>query len=495
MIQTVKRSLGNVYILMVIFIGLFAFSSYVYAATHLMTGSGGSGNGWGWSSNVGWLDMSPATGGVRYDDATDYLEGYAWSSNVGWIRFGQWQNCPTGSTVTACASRLDETYPSGAVIRGWARVCSAATTNGTNCPLSGTTQNPASNGWDGWISLSDLNEGAANDPYVAGNYGWTVEADGDISGFAWGSTVVGWLQAANLNLGTSLTPASPTLTLNVYNRDTDTVIPDGSLVGVNTNIDVRWTISPSHDSTNCTATGFTLPATPYPSGSAPQAGLSANTTYTYTLQCDNDGGSSPTLSVSVRVPRVPTTVLDAILNGSTVPYPPTIIVAGGDTLSMEWDTTSVESGDLVTCESTAGWGFSTGIGKPASGVDPVNLPPVNTAATYTVQCTGLGGASQASVEVEHPAPAVDIWVEPALLNTGDTTEVFWEITGRTPANCTLTSAGLSGSPIILSADSGTVTSEAIEGETDFILECVAEGITPADGGKATVNVIEEAVET
>jgi List-Bact-rpt repeat protein len=53
--------------------------------------------GLAWGEDVGWINLSPATGGV-VNDGTGYLSGFAWGENVGWIDFA-----PVGGGVsTAC---------------------------------------------------------------------------------------------------------------------------------------------------------------------------------------------------------------------------------------------------------------------------------------------------------------------------------------------------------------------------------------------------------
>src|SRR5689334_8874287 len=42
--------------------------------------------GFAWSRDAGWLNLSPAEGGVTNDGA-GHLGGYAWSSTLGWITF------------------------------------------------------------------------------------------------------------------------------------------------------------------------------------------------------------------------------------------------------------------------------------------------------------------------------------------------------------------------------------------------------------------------
>lgn len=85
------------------------------------------------------------------------LSGEGWSENIGWLSANQsdLDGCPAGE----CVARLND-----GVLEGWLRAVGA---NG--------------NGWDGWISLSGP------------DYGVDISGDGSLSGYAWGDSVVGWL--------------------------------------------------------------------------------------------------------------------------------------------------------------------------------------------------------------------------------------------------------------------------------------------------------------
>ncbi len=131
-------------------------------------------SGFAWSSNVGWISFNctnvgscgtanygvhmNANGWLTGNEASS-TPGYAWSSNIGWIQFGGLSGFPSGSGTYAQNAQV----VSGN-LRGWARALSHG------------------GGWDGWISLSG----------TAPNYGVTLSGN-SFSGYAWGSTVVGWL--------------------------------------------------------------------------------------------------------------------------------------------------------------------------------------------------------------------------------------------------------------------------------------------------------------
>lgn len=186
--------------------------------------------GYAWSANVGWIKMnncaspSDCTGPVN-DPSGTYgfgvkvaptgamraLTGYAWSSNIGWITFNTAPYTVYNPTTDG-ATMLDHCPPSGDTdpgescgayvlwgtnggsavpLKGWARACSVYISG-----CSGTIKPSYSTGaWDGWISLGDdnINDGAV--------YGVTMNtASGVLTGYAWGSAVVGWINLSDVKV-------------------------------------------------------------------------------------------------------------------------------------------------------------------------------------------------------------------------------------------------------------------------------------------------------
>jgi len=128
--------------------------------------------GYAWSETIGWIDLSCQNSGVcganpfgLYVDAAGNVTGCAWSENVGWISASpaDLTGCPAGT----CTSLLSTTAWSG-----WLRALSP----------TGDSQN---GGWDGWISMSG----------VSPAYGIELSS-GNLSGYAWGNTNVGWVNFA-----------------------------------------------------------------------------------------------------------------------------------------------------------------------------------------------------------------------------------------------------------------------------------------------------------
>ena len=112
---------------------------------------------WAWSTNAGWINLNPASGGVTV--YTDHLEGYAWGENVGWIRLG------------TCTGGDAHTYGNN-----------SAADYGVNRDAAGKLSGYAWGTNVGWINLNpDGAEGVSIDSLT-----------GDFSGYAWGENV-GWI--------------------------------------------------------------------------------------------------------------------------------------------------------------------------------------------------------------------------------------------------------------------------------------------------------------
>ena len=129
-------------------------------------------SGYAWSDNIGWVSLSGTNYGVSVD-SSDNLSGYAWSDNIGWIQFG---GLDTGSMPSGSGTQKKNAQINGNNLKGWIRALS----NG--------------GGWDGWISLSGSGYGVSQSPSTAA-----------LTGYAWGSTVVGWLDFSQAS-GPSCTP-------------------------------------------------------------------------------------------------------------------------------------------------------------------------------------------------------------------------------------------------------------------------------------------------
>lgn len=159
-------------------------------------------SGWAWSSNIGWIsfnsenDHDPDTAGIQPSavnygvnrNVDDTITGYAWSPHIGWIQFGGFSlsDFPSGGGGT----QAQNANINGNNLKGWARAIGAD-----------------DNGWDGWIALSGAGP----------NYG-VILSGNSLVGYAWGSSVVGWVSfdiagADGVIIGPVVPPVVPGFTL------------------------------------------------------------------------------------------------------------------------------------------------------------------------------------------------------------------------------------------------------------------------------------------
>ncbi len=159
-------------------------------------------SGWAWSSTVGWLSFSSNNEAAPVGeygvnrDIYGNLTGYVWASNVGWVKFGDLNTAvmPNSTVAPGTTQTNAKVDPVSGRLSGWARVCSGAQTPSTCSDTGGQTYTASSpdpkGGFTGWISLGGIT--------AAGPYGVqiTTQTDGSrrYAGYAWGSTVLGWIQ-------------------------------------------------------------------------------------------------------------------------------------------------------------------------------------------------------------------------------------------------------------------------------------------------------------
>lgn len=151
--------------------------------------------GWAWSGNgLGWIRLShnssstswgPATAPAEnipygvFIDSVGNLSGYAWSPYVGWLSFGltggDVTNCPDAQELVSvgsdCRGRIDFTTDN---VTGWAKFLRDANGNGIG----------------EFVSLSQK---SGEPPYRLVYATTTIEGVGELRGFAWGGSKMGWL--------------------------------------------------------------------------------------------------------------------------------------------------------------------------------------------------------------------------------------------------------------------------------------------------------------
>lgn len=182
-IQKVSRAFSALILFTVI---ALSFATYVknYSIINIDKAMASSNplSGWAWSPNIGWVNFDSYSDISTGANNTAILSGYAWSPNIGWISFASSDltGCPSG----ICQAQIDLT--TGAV-SGWA------------IALSGKGR---TDGFDGWIELSGTNH--ISDPLSPTNSGvYLKTSDCTLSGMAWGSEVIGWLNFDKVQIPTS----------------------------------------------------------------------------------------------------------------------------------------------------------------------------------------------------------------------------------------------------------------------------------------------------
>ena len=130
----------------------------IIAAIVLADGSMDNTNRWAWGSNIGWVNLNPANGGVTI--YSDHLEGFAWGENVGWIRMG--------TCATAAPNCTHD---------------NSTTNYGVNNDGVGNLSGYAWGSNIGWINFSPNGISQV----------WIDPVTGDFEGEAWGENV-GWIR-------------------------------------------------------------------------------------------------------------------------------------------------------------------------------------------------------------------------------------------------------------------------------------------------------------
>ena len=178
-------------------INLFLFSllAIVGAASIALASTSENISGWAQSANIGWIKLNNCDSAGSCESGADYglnttvpivktgtsaITGYAWSANIGWVKFND-GTCPAG--VSPCSGATIN-WSTGKII-GWARACSVYAAN-----CSGALVDDAyRGGWDGYIALNPKDSGGSAVEGLSVN-----TTTGAISGYAWGSDILGWMQ-------------------------------------------------------------------------------------------------------------------------------------------------------------------------------------------------------------------------------------------------------------------------------------------------------------
>jgi len=332
-----------------------------------------------------------------------------------------------------------------------------SSTNAISCATTGGT---GSDGWSGTRSSQNavgLSTGAIA---VAGEYAYSITCSGP-GGTGSDSRI--------LSVESSAPPAPPSITFSAQ----PTHIPPG---GSST---MTWTAA---NSTTCTASG----GAPADGWSGPRPTTSSGTsvgpiapqgTYTYTLTCSGNGGTSSR---------------DVTLDVSSNPVPPAVTVqlsispqeiTAGSAALLSW--TAVQS---TSCTASGSWGGTQPTSGSAVSTGTLNTPGLY---SYTLTCSGSGGTGTvtSTLTVDPAAPSViHFAVTPGSLLTGESASLSWSTTDATA--CTAAggtgSDGWGGSVPTFSAGS-SVGPLSVAGTYTYTLTCTGPGGTSAPS-QVTVTV-------
>lgn len=352
--------------------------------------------GWAWGGTsetggpgVGWIkfnscnDDNPRDGqpdqgcvpsyGVKVDTNNGKVSGYAWSSNVGWISFnrsdtGAPPSDDAGSSDVIAKFEMAKGDFNGK-INGWARVLSG---------MDSTTD-----GWDGWIHLSDTSSNPSRHPsgYNDGSKGVSYNKDaGTIVGYAWGAGVLGWIKFVAVTFGGNSGPFD----YNLSNSGNIQVVAGGSGQVSIAREYVSGTAEPVTISiTSPAITGVTPvlggnnPCTPYCSSNI-TFNVAANTvpqTYNIAVKGRSSSGIERTTNFNLTVtPPVGGQLTISCIVDSDPPY----LINKPVTWSAE-----VSGATLGTPPYTADWQFTSENEPSSTGHSDASQSPITISKTYS----------------------------------------------------------------------------------------------------------------
>ncbi len=454
-------------------------------------GAGGNVSGYVWSSNTGWISLDCAHGsstGGSICGSSSYtvnvtpnagtqiglFTGYAWSSGVGWISFNPADLssstgaslCGTGTGLSAQA-RINLTTGSttSGQISGWARAISAT------------------GGWDGCISLRGSITGTTTTYGLSYNYALSTN---NITGYAWGGPIMGWISFTNATLNLS----APTLSFTGNGSTTVNLPSSGGAVNL------IW-ITTNLATLNCNASGNW--STPVSSGGGSQT-ISFDTNYTtststktYTISgCTSISGATvATSTVTVNVAPSGGAFLSFLANGST-----NLNISSGDTVNLTWEVQNVATSSCVGTSSGSYSGWASTTKDPSYYVGSASMTfnefigtdhSITSNRTYTLTCTGLPSQT-VNINVGGGPGSVDLTIDGdssnhSLTSAGGPVTLAWTLSNLSSTACTASSSAgdWSGSIDPSVSSSTTITLPANTTTTDIIRTYTLGGCVGLDG--------------
>jgi hypothetical protein len=153
---------------------------------------------------LGFINMSGDRYGVNLGTDGKFT-GYAWSEFGGYVQFNPSGKPEGGAYVDASCLAGNTACP----VRGWIRFVSAS-------------NDPQSGGWDGWVKMSDSTVWSNGVVLGAPDAGRNRQ----MSGYAWGDDVVGWVDFSKVKVMGDWCPNIPGY---------DPAVPAGMIIDVNGN--------------------------------------------------------------------------------------------------------------------------------------------------------------------------------------------------------------------------------------------------------------------
>jgi hypothetical protein len=416
------------------------------------TASGGTGSD-NWSGSVGTSSGGTSVGPIS--TAGTYTYSLV-CSGPGGASAPQSLNVTVTSASAPAASVSTFVATPSSVQTGNTASLSWSSANATSCSASGGI---GSDGWSG--SVGTASTGTTVGPFpTAGTYTYTLTCTGP------GGT--GTPTSVAINVTATATPAGSVRNFSA----TPSTIQTGQAA----------TLSWSSDAaTACTASGG-APGSTW-TGSVPVVSTGTSTgvintagSYTYTLLCTGPGGTGAPSSTTLNVINPPGSAasIGAFSAAST-----NLTTGQGTTLS--WSTTNATSCTASGGSGSDGWSGTVGTSSTGTAVGPFSTAGIY---TYTLNCTGAGGASgpsSVSIDVTNPpaqATVTSFAATPASFQVGGAAELTWTSSGAT--SCTATggtgSDGWTGSVGTLSTgtSTGAITTA---GSYTYTLTCAGPGGT------------------
>jgi hypothetical protein len=374
----------------IITVGQSATLNWVTVGATACTASGGTGS---WGGSVGTQSLGTSTGAINTAGSYTYTLTCTGpgGSNASSVSVNV-VNAPSGPPIITSFTATPPT-----IVTGQSATLAWTTTGATACTASGA--------WSGSepTSSAGTSTGTIN---TAGVYTYTLTCTGTGGTSLPVSAILAVANSANAAAVTSFTATPPT-------------------VEVGQPVELAWT---TQNASSCAASGAWSGPEPISSTGTSGGSFASPGLETFTLTCTGTGGSAGPASVSVLV--TPATSAPASIVAFAVT--PATIETGQSAL-LSWVTL-----DATSCTASGGTGSWSG-SVPVTGV-AVTTGTINTAGsyTYTLTCTGPGGASPPSSVVLNvtsappPLPSISLFTAvPNTVQTGQSVLLTWASTSAT----------------------------------------------------------------